>query len=680
MAYSITFKSLRAGANDSPYVVNIGGTGGTALMGGAQPFVTQEDDDEDMFLPVRKQSGYLRVIDDGSFNWKALIPTDDMSTPVVLTKGGTVMWQGFMQAQTFSGELYGNPQEREYPVQCALSALASKQAPTNQTDMSNFAALIYYILVTRLTGTGVDFNYFIFQGGYDAVEWLIKKFDWHNFIDINDNGVTPKYTLLELLEETCRFWGWTCRTWRDCVIFTCADDSAEPKALELTKTTLGQLANGYSVGYTYNNMFAPLSISDSFQNPAFASTNNEDTILRGISKATVTANCNETKELIEFAPQNVRDIMESISHPYVWEQPDPDNSLIGLFRTNPAISSFDSQYISGSGGFDRRQIYTDEKAVEPSVCDCVLINRWYNSGTAIASMQTNRDRIFTGGSLKMSFTLYNGAELVTTGDRQRGFEMRIGIGTSRSNAQWFYMTIPGLPDISYFNYGWSNSPSSEFHAFPDGNIGAAWANSGGSIIAFCRFPSIPIPGSMYGKVFVDFLGAHDGDYTGIGEIFQIANFKLEYSRDSASIIGQRIRMLIKDRKNSRDYVATNNNPCNNEWKASCIFASDNLMEYGYGLLMDSDGSFMSVASYNSGDTQPEQHLANRVASYWNGTKHRIDAELQSQALASGTAINDISPRHKVTIGGVTGDPVAISHDWRDDVVTLTVIEDTANVN
>jgi hypothetical protein len=54
MAFSITFKSLRAGANDSPYVVNIGGTGGTALMGGAQPFVTQEDDDEDMFIPVRK--------------------------------------------------------------------------------------------------------------------------------------------------------------------------------------------------------------------------------------------------------------------------------------------------------------------------------------------------------------------------------------------------------------------------------------------------------------------------------------------------------------------------------------------------------------------------------------------------------------------------------------------------
>jgi len=676
MAYSITFKSLRAGANDSPYVVNIGGTGGKALMGGVQPFVTQEDDDEDVFLPVRKQSGYLRVIDDGSFNWRALIPTDDMSTPVVLTKGGTVMWQGFMQAQTFSGELYGNPQEREYPVQCALSALASQQAPTNQTDMSNFAALIYYILVTRLENTGVEFNNFIFQGGYDAVEWLIKKFDWHNFIDVNDNGVTPKYTLLELLEETCRFWGWTCRTWRDCVIFTCADDSAEPKALELTKTTLGQLANGYSVGYTHNDMFAPLSISDSFQNPAFASTNNEDTILRGISKATVTANCNETKELIEFAPQIVREQMEA--HGYSWTQPDPDINLIGLFYT-PDIAAFNSQYISGSGHFDRRQIYSEEKANDPAICDCVLINGW-NTGSARATIHTNHDRIFAGGSLKMSGTLYDGVNVLTSQSIQRGFKMRVGIGSDINNAQWFNANININPVT--FTYGWSGNYANTFHVFPDMNIGAAYEDS--DSVAAGKFPSIPIadgngnPISLQGKVFVEFLGS-DEDGTSIGQNFQVANFKLEYSRDVTAILGMRARVLIKERKNSRDYIATSNNPCNDEWKADCIFASDNYMEYGYGLLMNTDGSFMTTAPYGNSSAQPEQHLANRVASYWNGTKHRIDAELQSQALASGTAINDINPRHKVTIGGVTGDPVAISHDWRDDVVTLTVIEDTANV-
>jgi hypothetical protein len=193
-----------------------------------------------------------------------------------------------------------------------------------------------------------------------------------------------------------------------------------------------------------------------------------------------------------------------------------------------------------------------------------------------------------------------------------------------------------------------------------------------------KYPAIPIIGNMFGKVFVEFLGSPADEYKEIAQNFQIGNFKLEYSRDT-TVLGTRARMMVRDRKNSRDYTATNVNPCNDEWKADCIFASDNYMEYGYGLLMNTDGSFMTTAPYGNSSAQPEQHLANRVASYWNGTKHRIDAELQSQAMASGTAINDISPRHKVTIGGVTGDPVAISHDWRDDVVTLTVIEDTANV-
>ena len=63
MAYSISFKSLRAG---TVYTVNIGsGIGDVALKGAAQPFVTQEDDDEDMFTPIRTQSGYLRIVDDG---------------------------------------------------------------------------------------------------------------------------------------------------------------------------------------------------------------------------------------------------------------------------------------------------------------------------------------------------------------------------------------------------------------------------------------------------------------------------------------------------------------------------------------------------------------------------------------------------------------------------------------
>ncbi|MEE1213499.1 MAG: hypothetical protein U0L04_00825, partial [Bacteroidaceae bacterium] len=89
--YSVTFKSLRAG---TVYTVHIGGGTGAEvpLKGGAQPFTTQEDDDEDMFTPIRTQSGYLRIVDDGfaengvtPFDWKDLIPQKGNDRPVSLT-------------------------------------------------------------------------------------------------------------------------------------------------------------------------------------------------------------------------------------------------------------------------------------------------------------------------------------------------------------------------------------------------------------------------------------------------------------------------------------------------------------------------------------------------------------------------------------------------------------------
>ena len=96
--YKILFKSLRSG---TVYTVNIYKDGTLpsgyplTLKGAAQPFVTEEDNDEDMFMPIRTQSGYLNIVDDGyaedangntvSFNWKELVPTIDTDRPVTLT-------------------------------------------------------------------------------------------------------------------------------------------------------------------------------------------------------------------------------------------------------------------------------------------------------------------------------------------------------------------------------------------------------------------------------------------------------------------------------------------------------------------------------------------------------------------------------------------------------------------
>ena len=133
--WTIPFASLRDGTIYSVNIYDASYSGSPVqLKGGAQPFVTQEDDDEDFFADIRTQSGSISIIDDGTFDWKALVPTTDTDRPVTLThvvNGSTVRdWQGFMQAQNFGATLFGNPQEREFPVQCALTVLEGSDIDT----------------------------------------------------------------------------------------------------------------------------------------------------------------------------------------------------------------------------------------------------------------------------------------------------------------------------------------------------------------------------------------------------------------------------------------------------------------------------------------------------------------------------------------------------------------------
>ena len=688
--WKIPFKSLRTG---TVYTVNIydSATPTSAwpvtLKGGSQPFVTEEDASEDEFIPIRTQTGYIRIVDDGKNanggtlasgdTWKDMVPATDTDHPVTLTDASNnILWQGFMQAQNFSGELYGGTQEREFPIQCPLAALSSIQAPTDQTDMQNFAYLMWYIfdkMAAQMPGT--PFNTYVFQGGADARKWLQKIFDWNNFLTTNDEGITSRYTLHQILEDVCRFWGWTCRTWRQQIIFTCADDINETNALVLNATTLNTLKNditGTSSAGTVETMYTTKTAGN-----IFAGTDVDDTVVRGVSKAEVKSDCNQSDDLLEFAPQSVRDTMEAGG--YNWVATDPDRSLIGYFTT-PEIYSFDSQTLKGSvysnsyGGFCRRQIYSDEKATDATIGDMIMIKHVYDNGKALVHLETKRDRIFSGGSLKMSGSIYLGDQVFQTDDRMedRNMLMRVGIGKDYDHAQWFYLVSP-LVNPAF--YGWTGTRAgSEFRVRTNFSMGYSF----GAGLLLGEYPQIPINENMYGKVFVDFCGCDQ--MSGISDNFQIANFKIEYSRDSASLIGDRSRTISKDRKTSQKYTATNLNKCDSKWNADCIFASDNNMEYGYGLIMNpADGStdagkFVYNVMYGTSPQFPEQHLASRAAGFWANSRRMISAQLLSNGLCGDVAAGNISPRHKLTIDGTTCHPIAISHEWRDDITRLTLLQ------
>lgn len=709
--WKIPFVSLRSGTN---YTVNIydPNFSGTAvvLKGGTNPFTTDEDGSDDQFTPIRTQSGYFRIIDDGTdasgaaFNWKTMLPSTDTDRPVTLTDGnGNVCWAGFMQSQTFSGLLYGNPQEREFPVICPLSVLAGENVNFDR-GLKNFAFLLKEVCDvidvqsggyrnsqdTVTTNGAVHIDSVYVQGGPDATVWLNNKVDWQNFGETDSDGtMRSKYSLYEVLEDMCRFWGWTARVCGTTLYLTCSDDSNEQTYLTLNRTQLDTKAtqNGDTVsGGSYSPQ--TVTLADSSANPIFANTDQNDCKIQGPHRAVVKADCNKHEQVVKFAPKDIED--NFLGSAYSWVQKQGED-LAGYFTTPTVRGAHNGKTLiidsNSNGGFSRRQIYPTADTETPTIGDMIMIT---DIGGTV-SLQTKRPMSFSGGSISFGGTAWMGAEPLQQQDNLYSLSMRLGIGMTRATAKWWSMSreIYELSPSAQIQRGWSESPST-FNVPLQGNT----LKSTGVMLAFFSsglsmsiYPSIPVPADTYGYIFIDVVGAHD--YTNGNEIesFEIANFEIGYSRDtidipqSTSVI--RPRELKQERVTSMEYAAVNENDSKEEWNANCIFATDNNMEYGYGLILNPSGGIVEKVQYGywgeATQEHPEQHLANRVANYWASAKRRIDTELLghvSQSISGGgsVAISGIQPRHFVTLDGTTFIPIAISRNWSEDIVKLSLLQ------
>jgi len=102
------------------------------LTGASEPFTTHEDGSEDIFTPIRAQTGYLRVIDPDGSLLADLIPANNTERLVQLWSGvnsdgvftpSVLRWQGFLQAQAYTQPWDGNASVVELPVKSLLGAM-----------------------------------------------------------------------------------------------------------------------------------------------------------------------------------------------------------------------------------------------------------------------------------------------------------------------------------------------------------------------------------------------------------------------------------------------------------------------------------------------------------------------------------------------------------------------------
>ena len=688
--WKIPFKSLRT---NTSYTVNIYDStfSGTAIVlkGGAQPFTTQESDDDDMFTPIRTQTGYLRIVDDGldangnSWNWKTLLPSTDTDRPVTLTDGnGTVVWQGFMQSQNFGGVLYGNPQEREFPIQCPLSVLEGTDINYHHTEIENFAYLLQRIVNaidvvsggteggSVITSNGVIHigNIYI-QGNTDAQAWLLKRIDWQNFVDEDDEDtMTARFNLYQCLEDMCRFWGWTARTYQNNLYLTCADDSGEQLWLTLTRANLDTMAAGSSAGTTGGTFYNMQYFGD-----IFANNSQNDYMQRGPNKASVKAAAGTGDTNVDL---NIKALIDS-EHNRGWQAPFNNSKNERVLITND-LYSFSLPYLTGStlssvyGSFNRMNIGTTvgDSGSETSL---IRIKKTSPANFGIGndpyvSLESVYEHGFGDGYIQLTGDIYRKGDKFKAIEEERqsagskSMWMRLGIGKTRNTAYWWDSNTQGggawigmtQPSVHYFKCTIGNIDNKLRVLTPGGTY--SWIEK------------IPVDANISGKIFIDFLGSSDLDNISGEKSFDISDFELVFTRNEESLDYWGITK--DERKNTRTYKSSNSNAVRNEFNADCIYASDNNMLFGYGVLMNPDGSYFKGFQYveHGPLVYPEQHLANRVTTYWASAKRKLEVELRAGTIA------EPSPMNKVTIDSTTGYPIAISHDWRDDITKLTILE------
>jgi hypothetical protein len=95
---------------------------------------------------------------------------------------------------------------------------------------------------------------------------------------------------------------------------------------------------------------------------------------------------------------------------------------------------------------------------------------------------------------------------------------------------------------------------------------------------------------------------------------------------------------------------------------------DNTMrcEMGYGLLM-SDTAVIDTIPYKSSYQKPEQHNANLIASYGSTIRQVLTLQLWNSRVAA-------SPKTIITLEGSRYFPVSISHNWRDGISEVKLME------
>lgn len=299
--WMIPFKTL----NEKNAVINIYKEGNFDEVITLEPayntFETQESTDEELMKPIRTHTGYIRIIDNGDIS--GLMPSGNRQHYVEFLIEGDLKWCGYMQADTFSEDWDITPLEVEFPVISGIGILDS--IPMDQNREMDLTSLCN-LLLECIDATGVDYNYIYIPKEVKesaASEFYLLPLDLRisrfNFFKVNNSVNTDdpdweRYdadTYSDLLEELCKFWGWTIHErGRDLYLVSTRD-------VDYMKIPIGELRQKLNSLSSISYESVPTS-SMAVSDMKLAGNSHKKDILQGYNKIEIKSEINTVDEAI----------------------------------------------------------------------------------------------------------------------------------------------------------------------------------------------------------------------------------------------------------------------------------------------------------------------------------------------------------------------------------------------
>ena len=672
------------------------------LQGAGEPFTTSLDDSDDLFTPVRRSTGYLRIVDDGTLS--SIIPTGAKEKRVTLDIDGTLMWQGWLKAESYKSAWDYLP-TLEIPIQSGLGVLEQCPLPQEDITLRTGATLsVTYgsVRVARLILEcvhlmGTTVNTIVFPAtitstdGWGALGYRLSRWNYFerntdtNYDDEDWKPLEAK-TALEVLTDICTFFGWTCEEWHDVLYFV------EVGATDYAAVTYEQLISYATEASTpeVSSVILPLPLSLS-SDYKLAGSRNTIEHMQPARKVTMSVSSSEVSDLLGIREQDLELFRYRYDNSALYEEAlkayISKTTLIELHKyiytgsVWEEIDITDTRTFDGVGGFvagyDFVPIDMDNRPRNFDLSIGIYLEKKAKNGsewvapTATQALDMPAIVIKSPGAASFSAGYLCISATAQSRKRDGGGGTHSGAGMVKAQLKigdkyWDGTNYVWTTTPSYFNIAIVSTDEDD-PTKADGDGKVADQKFLNIDCESCSGQLIAISSAMEGDVvltiptLVQTVSGNSGNYD---ELF-LRDFRIEYKAPVSNYY---------EDSDTRHYTAfTGSDGEVVEVKAS--IASDKNTRPGYGQLMTASNVPVKTVTYtNSEQTRPELRLINRMASHYASVRDKITVDVDPYQADGAVPPNTDNPLTLVGYGSKTFAIIGRSVNWREWTQTLTLLE------